>query len=1244
MQKRARWIAMSLGLSMALSSFLVLSHPSPASAASSTAREPAYGLPHIYADTDLEIAREAGREIAKDRLVQMVLFARSGRGSLSQAFGLLDPSFLNSDIATRRTAYTSSELNNMFMKLPQAQRDRVLEYVKGVNDTIEEIYAGTLPEPLEINILRNTLGLEFDLFGNATNISDQVDPNYAPPGGAWPNAGFQYTPEVVMGVTLQLSRQFSVHDFSEDFRLAQLNALIGLHGTTTGTEIWDDLNFLNDPLAPATVPDPNLPGYGGPLASLPSSSRSLTQVAKVAERFPQYDYATPAKRRLEASQESFARTTALSLHRRLASYAWAIGGGKTATGYPWLGSFPQLGIQVPSIPHFMEVRSGEEISAVGGFGVVGAIIGAGHTDSVAWAPTTASLRNIDTFLEEIVNENTDTLRYNDEGTPAPLSPRTETFRLTLGDETRVLWRSHERGGNGGSRPITGFTGNASGTADSGTATTLTHAGAFGGSFVGGHVAITGGTGAGQIRVIDSVVGSDTLVTQGGQDWTTPPDATSEYVAVESGNNIIAVAEDWAPWMEESSTALQFLLFLEADSVLDIRASARIAPTTFNFTTADSQPFNGTGTASGTAGNIGYFSTGFSRVRQDATDPRLPLDGTVPNPLVVKSGTVDSATATTLTTAGADFSGDNFSNLPVNFRYNDPTQQGSEHVVVITGGTGYRQSRRIESNTNDTLTIEFGWGVTPANGDTFEIYEIFGMPEAINPSEGFMANWNGKAATADNQVAVGRQTLSNVFILERIAADNSWDRDKQRQLNKDVAGLVPGVRDTLGRYLVPRLRQAVDAVGNGGNLDVDTVLAALEAHNAAPDSGRFFVDPVTATTEAGEMEFLDDLIDQLVTDIFGDEYGGLVNPPGGGLNHILHAIDSAEGDVPGSYMQAYAGDYFNGGDWKTVVRDSLSALASGGIPADAPRGQTTYNHPLAALFPELIFEPTPEGNRGTYEQITDLTPGNVKAEFVFPLGQSGHYEGTFAGVTAIDPNATSLQPIWRDWRFVPILRVAQDLESSGNPDSDGDGVYDAFERWYFDDTSPNANDDSDGDKASLLEEFLAGTDPTNGDTDDDGIPDGRDTLGQDRLRSGYLKLKGKIQPELEGRVQVTGKIGTSSDFDPDTDDVSLTVLDASGIEIYSATVPAGTMVANASGKSFKFKDNTGTIITNLAQAQLKLSGSATGKSSVKFKTVKADFSSVALADQDIEVQIDIGAHMIPDTRPWEVKGSSIKATK
>src|SRR5262245_5880276 len=144
-----------------------------------TVREPAFGLPHFFAATDLDLARENGREIAKDRLGQLILLARVGRGTLSEVFAPLDPSTLDDDIFTRQTQYTSRELNNMFAKLRQRERNIVMAYCSGVNDTIERIYTGELPEPLEVSILR-MLGFGDNLFGNSANISDQVDPLYKP--------------------------------------------------------------------------------------------------------------------------------------------------------------------------------------------------------------------------------------------------------------------------------------------------------------------------------------------------------------------------------------------------------------------------------------------------------------------------------------------------------------------------------------------------------------------------------------------------------------------------------------------------------------------------------------------------------------------------------------------------------------------------------------------------------------------------------------------------------------------------------------------------------------------------------------------------------------------------------------------------------------------------------------------------------------------------------------------------------
>src|SRR4030095_8916421 len=66
-----------------------------------TVREAPFGLPHFYAATDVALARENGREIAKDRLGQLILLARVCRGTLSEVFFALDASTLDDDVFAR---------------------------------------------------------------------------------------------------------------------------------------------------------------------------------------------------------------------------------------------------------------------------------------------------------------------------------------------------------------------------------------------------------------------------------------------------------------------------------------------------------------------------------------------------------------------------------------------------------------------------------------------------------------------------------------------------------------------------------------------------------------------------------------------------------------------------------------------------------------------------------------------------------------------------------------------------------------------------------------------------------------------------------------------------------------------------------------------------------------------------------------------------------------------------------------
>ena len=143
-----------------------------------------------------------------------------------------------------------------------------------------------------------------------------------------------------------------------------------------------------------------------------------------------------------------------------------------------------------------------------------------------------------------------------------------------------------------------------------------------------------------IRAISGAT-SDTLTV--GTPFTTAPDSSSLYIAIQSGSDIVAVSRDLAYWMEESTAVWGWGQIQKADDCLDIREATRIIPTTHNQYCADNQAFNGVGTDGG-KGNIGYYSSGFSRKRQDATDKLLPMDGTAPDALAVVEGSVTSATA------------------------------------------------------------------------------------------------------------------------------------------------------------------------------------------------------------------------------------------------------------------------------------------------------------------------------------------------------------------------------------------------------------------------------------------------------------------------------------------------------------------------------------------------------------------------------------------------------------------------
>ncbi len=304
-------------------------------------------------------------------------------------------------------------------------------------------------------------------------------------------------------------------------------------------------------------------------------------------------------------------------------------------------------------------------------------------------------------------------------------------------------------------------------------------------------------------------------------------------------------------------------------------------------------------------------------------------------------------------------------------------------------------------------------------------------------------------------------------------------------------------------------------------------------------------------------------DNPVTTGQGDEYAGFFStaPSAAQSNNSIWSNDADAGLVHPFDTGNAGGPY------------SASPITAMSAPATTPAANTPLNFTL-----------TVARNGSTLDISASITDGNTYTSTAGTTGVAPNINGfTFDSVAFLIGGSTS-----GSWNNVNATFSNIDVTPGGgvNPDTDGDGLPDAYEQTIID-ADPNdavngledvmgtgaapAVTDFDGDRANDAEEHANGTDPLDPDSDDDGLLDGVETD--------------------TGIFVDAGDTGTDP-LDPDSDDDGF----SDGYEVANGTdpnIPSGTIGERVLAVDFNRADSLGSPSQSLFRV---VSGSAASQTS------------------------------------------------
>lgn len=342
------------------------------------------GIPTIEAQSARDLAFAVGFMHARDRLWQLEMNRRIGRGELAEILG---PKALDTD-KFLRTLGVHRAARAQLQRLSETDRAQLQAYADGVNSYVRSAMTVRPPEFV-------ILGVEPGAWEPADSVAWGIMMAYDL-GGNWSNESLR----------LQLAARLPVARIDE-LLPAQPGDRLPPHADYVA--LYRSLGLL----APAGDTAPRT--ATAPAAAIATAAASLAATAEL----------TPW---LSAGVEG------------IGSNNWVVNGSRTASGKPLLANDPHLSLAAPAIWYFTRQKApGIEVSGATLPGAPAVILG--RTRGVAWGFTNTGPDVQDLYIEEI-NER------GEARTPGgwqPLATRSETIRVKGEADTTITVRESRHG-------------------------------------------------------------------------------------------------------------------------------------------------------------------------------------------------------------------------------------------------------------------------------------------------------------------------------------------------------------------------------------------------------------------------------------------------------------------------------------------------------------------------------------------------------------------------------------------------------------------------------------------------------------------------------------------------------------------------------------------------------------------------------------------------------------------------------